>query len=320
MSNVEKLIIIWSWPAGHTAAIYAWRAMLDPLMFEWFLANGTAAWWQLTTTTDVENFPWFPDGIQWPKLMEDMRQQSLNSWARIETKTVDRVDLSERPFKVWTEGDDQPRLAQTVLISTGANAKRLGIPWEEEYRQKWVSACAVCDGALPLFRNQHLVVIGWGDSACEEASYLTKYASKVTILVRKWHMKASKVMEERVKKNEKIEILRHTEALEILWDGEVIQQVKIINNQTNETSLLDIWGLFYAIGHTPATEFLEGQLEIDDMGYIITQWRMSTKTNVPWVYAAGDVQDKIYRQAITSAWTWCMAALEAEKFLEEHGE
>lgn len=316
--NIENVLIIGSWPAGHTAAIYAWRALLDPLMYEWFLANGVAAWGQLTTTTDVENFPWFPEWILWPDLMERMREQSINSWCRIETATISKVDLSSRPFKAWTDWVDQPIYAKTIIIATWAVAKRLHLPGEESYRQRGVSACAVCDGALPMFRNQHLVVIGWGDAAVEEANYLTKYASKVTMLIRRDELRASKVMQERAFGNEKIEIMWNTEATEIVWDENGMTWLKIINNKTNETADLAAGGLFYAIGHTPAVEFLEGQLELDDANYIKTMWHMSTATSVEWVFAAGDVQDKKYRQAITSAGTWCMAALEAEHFLTAH--
>lgn len=341
MSASEKLIIIGSWPAGHTAAIYAGRAMLEPLMFEWFLAGGVAAWGQLTTTTDVENFPGFPDGIMWPQLMLNMRQQSINSWTRIVTKTVQKVDLSEKPYKVFVQGEDEPRLAKSLIISTGAVAKRLGLPWEETYRQRGISACAVCDGAIPIFRNQPLVVIGWGDSACEEANFLTKYGSKVTMLVRRDALRASKVMQQRVFDNPKIEILRNTQWKEIIGDGEWMTGIIITNNKTNEETTLEAKGLFYAIGHTPATKFLNGQVELDESGYIMTHERkakesffgevleqdtamrahhtdhqFATETSVPGVFAAWDVADKVYRQAITSAGTGCQAALEVEHYLQ----
>lgn len=316
--DIENLIIIWSWPAWHTAAIYAGRALLDPLMFEWFLANGFAAGWQLTTTTDVENFPGFPEGILGPELMERMRQQSVHAGCRIETKTVERVDLSVRPFKVYAQGEQEPRLAKSLIISTGASAKRLWLPGEELYRQNGVSACAVCDGALPMFRNRPLIVIGGWDAAVEEAVYLTKYASKVTMLVRRDELRASKAMQQRALTHEKIEILWHTEWVEILGDGQAMTGLRVINNQTNATTDLEAWGLFYAIGHEPATKFLEGQLALDDARYIKTFGHMSTATSVEGVFAAGDVQDKVYRQAITSAGTGCMAALEAERWLEEH--
>lgn len=314
MSQHEKVIIIGSGPAGHTAAIYAGRALLNPLMFEGQMAAGVAAGGQLTTTTDVENFPGFPTGIMGPELMENMRQQSLNSGTRIETKTIDRVDLSEKPFKVWAEYEEEPYTADTLIISTGATAKRLGIKGEETFWQRGMSACAVCDGALPIFRDKPLVVIGGGDSACEEATFLTKYGSKVYLLVRKNEFRASKVMQERVLENNKIEVLWNTEALEALGDT-ALRQVRIINNQTQEERILDVSGLFYAIGHTPNTSFLNGQIECDETGYIITK-PGTTQTNVPGVFAAGDVQDKKYRQAITSAGSGCMAALEAEHLLQ----
>ena len=341
MAVIENVIIIGSGPAGHTAAIYAWRAMLKPLMFEWFLAWGVAAWGQLTTTTDVENYPWFPDGIMGPELMNNMRQQSLNSWVRIETKTVQKVDLSERPFKVYAQWEDEPRLAQSIIISTWATAKRLHLDGEETYRQRGVSACAVCDGAIPIFRNQPLIVIGWWDSACEEANYLTKYWSKVTMLVRRDELRASKVMQQRVFDNPKIEILWNTEWKEIVGDSEWMTGLIIMNNKTHEESTIEAKGLFYAIGHKPATAFLNGQVELDEAWYIMTHARkaqeaffghqliqseavvspqgdhsFATESSVPWVFAAGDVADKVYRQAITSAGTWCQAALEVEHYLQ----
>jgi len=314
MSKHEKVIIIGSGPAGHTAAIYAGRALLNPLMFEGQMAAGVAAGGQLTTTTDVENFPGFPTGIMGPELMENMRQQSLNSGARIETKTIDRVDLSEKPFKVWAEYEEEPYTADTIIISTGATAKRLGIKGEDTFWQRGMSACAVCDGALPIFRDKPLVVIGGGDSACEEATFLTKYGSKIYLLVRKDEFRASKVMRERVLANEKIEVLWNTEATEAIGDN-AIQQVRVLNNKTQEERILDANGLFYAIGHTPNTGFLNGQIDCDETGYVLTK-PGTTETNVPGVFAAGDVQDKKYRQAITSAGSGCMAALEAEHLLQ----
>ncbi len=303
-----------SGPAGHTAAIYAARANLSPLMFEGEFAAGVAAGGQLTTTTDVENFPGFPQGIQGPDLMMRMREQSEHSGARIETKTVDRVDLSKRPFTI-TVGD-QVVEAKTLIIATGATAKRMGVPGEEQFWQKGISACAVCDGGLPLFRNKPLVVVGGGDSAVEEATYLTKFASSVTLLVRRDQLRASKAMQERAFNNPKLTILWNTELEEAIGTS-LLTHVKIRNNKTNETSQLDASGLFYAIGHTPNTGFLGGQIECDETGYIKTV-PGSTKTSVDGVFAAGDVQDKKYRQAITSAGTGCMAALDAEHFLVGH--
>lgn len=334
---VENLIIIGSGPAGHTAAIYAARALLQPLMFEGFLAWGIAAWGQLTTTTEVENYPGFPTGIGGPELMANMRQQSLHAGARIETKTVDRVDLSAWPYKVYVGNDVLETKA--LVISTWAVAKRLYLPGEETYRQKGISACAVCDGGLPLFRNKPLVVIGWGDSACEEANYLAKFGSKVYLLVRKSALRASKVMQERIKNNPKIEIMRNTEGVEVLGDERVMTHLKIMNNQTKEEKLLEANGLFYAIGHKPNTDFLAGQVLIDEVGYVQVkpgstkvykpkniwdhvevplEWEVDLHGYelIPGVFAAGDVADKKYRQAITSAGTGCMAALEAEHRLQ----
>jgi thioredoxin reductase (NADPH) len=315
LNTVQNVIIIGSGPAGHTAAIYAARAKLSPIMFEGEYAGGVAAGGQLTTTTDVENFPGFPKGVMGPELMFSMREQSINCGTKIYTKTVDKVDFSERPFKV--SGGFGDVYAHVVIIATGATAKRLFIKGEDEYWQKGISACAVCDGALPIFRDKPLVVIGGGDSAVEEASYLTKFSSKVTMLVRKDHLRASKVMQERAFKNEKIEILWNTEAEEVMGDG-LMTSVRVKNNKTNDETVLNANGLFYAIGHEPNTAFLDQQLDLDDTGYIKTV-NGSMLTSVNGVYACGDVQDKIYRQAITAAGTGCMAALDAERFLTEEG-
>lgn len=311
----EKIVIIWSGPAGHTASIYTAKAMLKPLMFEWFMAGWIAAWWQLTTTTTIENFPWFPDGVDGYKLMNDMRQQSINSWTRIETKTVDKVDLSSHPFKVFVW--DETINAKSLIIATWATAKRMWLLWEAQYRGRWVSACAICDGALPMYRDQHIVVIGWWDAAIEEAIHLTHFASKVSLLVRRDEFRASKAMQDKAFANDKLEILRNTEATKIVWeDHGNMTWLEVFNNKTDEKSLLEAKWLFYAIWHKPNTDFLDGQLELDKTWYIITKpW--TTETSVEWVFAAGDVQDPKYRQAITSAGTGCMAALEAEKFIQK---
>ncbi len=327
----ENLIIIGSGPAGHTAAIYAARANLNPLMFEWFLAGGIAAGGQLTTTTEVENFPGFPNGIQWPELMDNMRQQSLHNGTRIITKTVDKVDLSVRPFQVFV-GNDMYE-THSIIIATGATAKKLDIPGVKEYRMRGISWCAVCDGALPIFRNKILAVIGGGDVAMEEAMHLAKFGSKVLVLIRraKSDLRASKAMQERAFANEKIEFLEYTEAIEVLGNEKLITGLKIRHNQTQVMSEIEVGGLFFAIGHTPNTGFLDRQIQIDETWYILTK-PGTTKVvdpnkftgkvscgveTIPGVYAAGDVQDHIYRQAITSAGTGCMAALEAEKYLSE---
>ncbi len=281
-------------------------------MYEWFMA-----WWmppggQLTTTTTVENFPWFPNWIGGLELMTQMKQQSENQWAKILMKTIDKVDFSSQPFHLYTW--DEEILTKTVIIATWATAKRLKIPWENQFRQRGISACAVCDGGLPIYRNQRIVVIWWWDVACEEAIYLTNFASEVIMLVRRDVLRASKAMQEKVFKNEKIKIMRHTEAVSCHWDKN-LEWIKVVNNQTKEESEIECRWLFYAIWHQPNTEFLNKQLDMDETWYIITHdW---VKTSVPWVFAAWDVQDKVYRQAITSAWTGCMAALEAERFLNE---
>jgi len=314
---MEEIVIIGSGPAGHTAAIYAARANLKPLMFEGFMAGGIAAGGQLTTTSKVENFPGFPQGIDGIELMGNMRQQAINMGTRIETKTIDKVDFSWQPLKLFS--GNEVIEAKSVIIATGAIAKRLGLPGEKEYRQKGISACAICDGGLPIFRNKVVVVIGWGDVAMEEAQHMTHFASKVIVLVRRDVLRASEVMQERVKANGKIEIRRFTEAVETLWDGNMLTWVKTVNNQTKEETKIDCNWLFYAIGHTPNTEFLEWQITLDNDGYIVTKkMPVHTATNVEWVFAAGDVADKKYRQAVTSAGSGCIAALEAQKYLQEH--
>ena len=311
---MENIIIIGSGPAGHTAAIYAARANLNPLMFEGMFAAGVAAGGQLTTTTEVENFPGFPKGISGPALMDMMREQSVHCGTRIITETVDSVDTSAQPFKVLAGG--QEYLTKAIIIATGATAKRMNLPGEERLWQKGISACAVCDGALPFFRNKVLAVIGGGDSAVEEASFLTKFAAKVLLIVRRDVLRASKVMQERAKVNPKIEILFNTIPVEVLGD-KMVSGLKIKSTVNAEVKTIDIGGLFYAIGHVPNTAFLNGQITCDESGYIITK-PGTTKTSVDGVFAAGDVQDKVYRQAITSAGTGCMAALEAEHFLASH--
>jgi thioredoxin reductase (NADPH) len=308
---MRKVIIIGSGPAGHTAAIYAARATMEPLMFEGMMAGGVAAGGQLTTTTDIENFPGFPDGIGGWELMDAMRQQSINCGAEVVTETVDAIDLSSQPYKVTVDGVVHE--AQSVIIATGATAQRLGLPGEEKFWNKGMSACAVCDGALPIFRDKPLVVIGGGDSACEEATFLTKFASKVYMIVRRDEFRASKVMGQRAMDNDKIEILWNSGATEALGE-ENLTHVNVKNNQTGEERTLEASGLFYAIGHKPNTGFLNEQIELDDSGYIITQ-PGSTETSVEGVFACGDVQDKKWRQAITAAGSGCMAALSAEHYL-----
>jgi thioredoxin reductase (NADPH) len=316
-NSVENVVIIGSGPAAHTAAIYAGRANLEPLMFEGFMAAGVAAGGQLTTTTEIENFPGFTS-IGGPELMHRMREQALHCATRIRTETVARVDLSSRPFKIYPEEGGEI-LAKTVIISTGATAKRMHVPNEEILWQKGISACAVCDGGLPIFRNKALVVIGGGDTAVEEATYLTKFASKVYLVHRRDELRASKAMQQRAFNTPKLEIIWDTQLVDVYGDG-FLEGVELKNVKTGEVTKLPASGLFYAIGHTPNTAFLEGQLKTDESGYIITE-PGSTRTSVPGVFAAGDVQDHVYRQAITSAGTGCMAALDAEHLLasEAHG-
>ncbi len=310
-NNVENVVIIGSGPAGHTAAIYAGRATLSPLMFEGFMAAGVAAGGQLTTTTEIENFPGFTS-IGGPELMHRMREQAVHCGTRIRTETVARVDLSERPFKVFPE-DGPAILAKTIIIATGATAKRMHVPGEEKLWQMGISACAVCDGGLPMFRGKEMVVIGGGDTAVEEATYLTKFASKVYLVHRRDELRASKAMQQRAFSTPKLEIVWDS-VLEEAYGDKFLEGVVIKNVKTGETSKLPASGLFYAIGHTPNTGFLEGQVETDAAGYILTQ-PGTTKTSVKGVFAAGDVQDNVYRQAITSAGTGCMAALDAEHLL-----
>jgi thioredoxin reductase (NADPH) len=313
-TSIENVIIIGSGPAGHTAAIYAARADLAPLLFEGFMAGGVAAGGQLTTTTEIENFPGFPEGLPGPELMDRMRAQSVHCGTRIETDTVNSVDFSKRPFTVVTDAGEFQ--ARTIILATGATAKRLSLPGEDRLWQRGISACAVCDGALPLFRQKPLVVIGGGDTACEEATYLTKFGSTVHLLVRRGVLRASKAMQERIKNNPKIQIRWFTEAVEVVGE-KTVSGVRVKNNQTG-TEVIEAAGLFYAIGHEPNTKFLDGQIEVDETGYIKTV-PGTARTSVVGVFAAGDVQDKVYRQAITAAGSGCMAALEAERFLSEEG-
>ncbi|KAG8965952.1 thioredoxin-disulfide reductase [Tulasnella sp. 425] len=314
----SKVIIIGSGPAGHTAAIYLARANLDP----GWLANGIAAGGQLTTTTDVENFPGFPDGVGGSEMMDKFRAQSIRFGTQVITETVAKLDLSSRPFKYWREGKteaEQVETADAVIIATGASARRMDLPGENTYWQSGISACAVCDGAVPIFRNKPLVVVGGGDSAAEEAIYLTKYASHVNVLVRRDELRASKIMAKRLLSHPKVTVMFNSIAVEAKGDGDLLQTVRIKNVKTGEESDLPANGLFYAIGHVPATELVKGQVETDAEGYMVTI-PGTASTSVKGLFAAGDVQDKRYRQAITSAGSGCMAALEAERLLAEEEE
>lgn len=312
--DVENIVIIGSGPAAHAAVIYTARARLNPLMFEGMMAGGVAAGGQLTTTTEIENYPGFPEAISGPELMEKMRQQSIKCGARIKTETVGKVDLIAKPFKVFAESGAVS--ARALIIATGATAKRLSVPGEEKFWQRGISACAVCDGALPIFRDKTLVVIGGGDTAAEEATFLTKYGRKVILLVRRDVLRASKVLQERLRANKKIEILWNTVLVEALGE-KMLTAVKVKNVKTNQEVALDSSGLFYAVGHQPNTAFLNGQLKLDETGYVITK-PGTTQTSVDGVFACGDVQDKIYRQAVTAAGSGCMAALDVERYLAEH--
>jgi len=319
LTKKRRVTIIGSGPAGHTAAIYCARANLEPLMLEGFLAGGVAAGGQLTTTTDIENFPGFPEGISGVEITDRFRKQSLRFGTDIVSETVTKVDLQQRPFKIWLEGkeDGAPILSETVIIATGATARRMNLPGEETYWQNGISACAVCDGALPIFRKKSLMVIGGGDSAAEEATFLTKFGSKVYVVVRRNQLRASKVMADRLLSNPKIEILWNTVPEKTIGADGVLTGVEVRNVLTNETSTVQVNGLFYAIGHVPNTAFLGSQLNTDNDGYVVVQ-PGSTTTNIPGVFACGDVQDKRYRQAITAAGSGCMAALDAEHFIQAH--
>ena len=301
----EKLLIIGSGPAGLTAAIYAARAGLEPLMVEGLERGG-----QLMITTDVENFPGFPDGIMGPELMEQIRKQAERFGTRIITSNVTAVDFSERPFKVWVGSDLYE--ADSIIISTGASARWLGIEGEQRLTGFGVSACATCDGFF--FRDKELVVVGGGDSAMEEALFLTKFATKVTVIHRRDSFRASTIMSERVLNHPKIEVIWNTVVEEVTGE-KTVDGVNLRNTETGETSHFPTNGVFVAIGHTPNTKVFVDQLELDAAGYILTD-PGRTETSVEGVYAAGDVTDKVYRQAITAAGLGCQAALDAERWLE----
>lgn len=313
--TIENVVIIGSGPAGYTAAIYAARANLKPFVFEGFQAGGLPGG-QLMTTTEVENFPGFPEGITGPMLMTRMKEQALRWGAELVTEDVTEVDFSQRPFVIRSESWELR--SHSVIIATGATAKRLGLASEHQFWSRGISACAICDGATPIFRAAELAVAGGGDSAAEEAVYLTKYGSHVHLLVRGDKMRASKAMQDRVLKNDKITVHWNTEILDVFGEADHMQGVKLKNKQTGEESELHVKGLFYAIGHTPNTALFKGQIELDDIGYIVTK-PGSVETSVAGVFAAGDVQDHEFRQAITAAGTGCMAAMLAERWLSVNG-
>jgi len=306
--ELENVLIIGSGPAGLTAAIYAARANLEPLMIEGEEVGG-----QLMTTTDVENYPGFAEGIMGPDLMAVTKKQAERFGTRFISKNVTKVDFSSQPFKAWI--GDELFQAKSIIISTGASAKYLGLESERRLLGRGVSACATCDGAF--FRDQKVAVVGGGDTAMEEANFLTRFASKVYVIHRRDEFRASKIMADRVLNNPKVEVLWNTELKEVLGENGV-EKIKIYNNQSDETTDMDMDGVFIAIGHKPNTDLFKGQLDMNDVGYLETQPK-STYTSVEGVFAAGDVQDDHYRQAITAAGTGCMAAMDAERWLENQG-
>lgn len=355
MANpVENVVIVGSGPAGWTAAIYAARANLNPLVIEGDPTseknrqNGTIPLGQLSLTTEVENFPSWPSGntreylktslpkeaqpywvqkdkpqpthgINGPELMELMRQQAKNFGTRVVSKDVAQVDLAKPPFTLTTH-DGETVVARTMIIATGARANYLGLPSEDRFKNTGVSACAVCDGALPRYRNKAIAVVGGGDSAVEEASFLTKFGSTVHLLVRKDQLRASKIMQQRAFDNPKIDLVWNTELEEVLGDEENgVSAARVKNNKTGVLHELPVSGVFLAIGHTPNTGFLGGQVRTNDKGYVVWTTPARTYTSVEGVFAAGDVSDDYYRQAITAAGTGCMAALDAERYLSHHG-
>jgi thioredoxin reductase (NADPH) len=310
MSTIEKIkcLIIGSGPAGYTAAIYAARANMNPVLYQGIQPGG-----QLTTTNEVENFPGYPEGVTGPEMMLQLQEQAKRFGTDIRDGWATKVDFSGGIHKVWIN-DSKELHCETVIISTGASAKYLGLPSEQHYLQLGggVSACAVCDGFF--YRNQEVVIVGAGDSACEEAHYLSKLCKKVTMLVRSEQFRASKIMEARVRKTENIEIMMHTETDEVLGDGQVVTAIRVINRATGELKEIPATGFFVAIGHKPNTDIFKDFLNLDETGYIINV-PGSSKTNIPGVFVSGDAADHVYRQAITAAGTGCMAALDAERYL-----
>jgi len=306
MSEKVKVLIIGSGPAGYTAAIYAARAGLNPVLYTGGQPGG-----QLTTTNDVENFPGYPDGINGPQMMVDLQKQAERFGTKIHYGLVTAVDFSGYPHKVTVDEKDVVE-AETVIIATGASAKYLGIPSEEKFANKGVSACAVCDGYF--YRGKEVAVVGAGDSAAEESTYLAKLCTKVHLIVRRDEMRASKIMQSRVLNTPNIEIHWSTETDEILGDDTGVTGVRVVNNKTGEKKEIPVQGFFLAIGHKPNTDIFKGYIDMDETGYITVQ-PGTTRTNVEGVFAVGDAADKVYRQAVTAAGTGCMGALDAEKFL-----
>jgi thioredoxin reductase (NADPH) len=304
------VVIVGSGPAGYTAALYAARANLQTLVFQGFESGG-----QLMLTSDVENYPGYKDGVQGPDMMDEFEQQAARFGAEMRPDNVEKVDLSERPFRLWAEGEEEPVLARTVVIATGAQAKWLGLESEERLFGKGVSGCATCDAFF--FRGKKVAVVGGGDTAMEEAGVLAKFADEVFLIHRRDEFRASKIMLDRAEKNEKITFVTDTTVEEILGEA-TVEGVRIKNAKTGEEKTLPVDGFFAAIGHTPATGLFVGQLEMDGSGYVLQ--KEHTMTSVPGVFAAGDVSDTRYRQAITAAADGCRAAIDAERWLEERGE
>ena len=310
--NIEKVkcLIIGSGPAGYTAAIYAARANLFPVLYEGMQPGG-----QLTTTNEVENFPGYPDGVTGPEMMIQLRAQAERFETDVRSGWITKVEFTGDIHKVWVGDNEKEIHAETVIISTGASAKYLGLPSEQKYLEMGggVSACAVCDGFF--YKGQETIIVGAGDSACEEAHYLSKLCTKVTMLVRKDEFRASKIMAARVQKTANIEIMYNTDTVEVLGDGMGVTGARVKNNKTGEVKDIPATGFFVAIGHKPNTDIFKGQIHLDETGYIKYEQEGSSKTNIPGVFVSGDAADKTYRQAITAAGTGCIAALDAERYL-----
>jgi thioredoxin reductase (NADPH) len=310
MSETYDVVIVGSGPAGYTAALYAARANLDVLVFQGFEVGG-----QLMLTSDVENYPGYRDGVMGPDMMDDFEAQAARFGAKMRPENVERVDFSERPFKLWAEGEDEPVFARAVVIATGAKAKWLGLPGERRLMGRGVSGCATCDGFF--FKDKRVAVVGGGDTAMEEAMFLTKYAADVLIIHRRDQFRASKIMLGRARKNPKVTFITDTVVQDVLGE-DTVEGIRIKDLKTDEERELEVDGFFAAIGHAPATGIFEDQVEVDEGGYIIQ--KENTMTSVPGVFAAGDVSDKRYRQAVTAAGDGCRAAIDAERWLEEQGE
>ena len=310
MSETYDVVIVGSGPAGYTAALYAARANLDVLVFQGFEVGG-----QLMLTSDVENYPGYKDGVMGPDMMDDFEAQAARFGAKMRPENVERVDLSERPFKLWAEDEEEPVLAKSIVIATGAKAKWLGLPGEQRLMGRGVSGCATCDAFF--FKDKKVAVVGGGDTAMEEATFLSKFASEVILIHRRAQFRASKIMLDRARNNPKITFLTDTVVQDILGDKGV-EGIRVKNVTTGEEREIELDGFFAAIGHAPATDLFKDQVEMDEAGYVLQ--KEHTMTSVPGVFAAGDVSDKRYRQAVTAAGDGCRAAIDAERWLEEQGE